>query len=123
MLVEMTNQMDEDMAVRFVEAILGITNPDEIKETISRSSTVYNHPSRLLNFNYLKNFVEYGYEDTVSRFFKTQEEAERFAKGELYCWSGEAEMSEEFRYGATHTFDKKSVCGLDTWMDGAKNDD
>ena len=116
-LVEMVNQMDEEMALRFTEAILGMVDPMEIPEV----SNVYGHSDCFLrSYNYLMDKVTYEYDNLVVRYFKTQEEAEQFKEGKLYRWDGERVSSDEYSFEGKHVFTDKETCRLSDWLDGAK---
>ena len=117
MLVAMVSQMDDEMAVRFTEAILGIA----FQEVIPEVSKVYDHDNcRLLGYNYLKDVVEYEYEDEVTRYFKTEKEADEFSDGKSYRWAGERRISDEYKYEGKHVFTEKDTCQLTRWLEGAK---
>ena len=116
MLIAMVEQMDDDMAIRFTEAILGIAVSEEIPEV----SNVNNCQCRFLNYNYLKDLVEYEYDEEVTRYFRTEKEAEEFSEGKYYSWTGERRSSDEYQYEGKHMFTEKDTCSLTRWLDGAK---
>ena len=117
MLVAMVSQMDEDMAIRFTEAILGIAVQEEIPEV----SKVYDHNNcRFLGYNYLKDVVEYEYEEEVTRYFKTEKEADEFSDGNSYRWAGERRISDEYQYEGKRVFTEKETCQLARWLEGVK---
>ena len=73
MLVAAVNAMDEDMAIRFTEAVLGIA----VQEKIPEVSKVYDRDNcRLLGYNYLKDAVEYEYEDEGEEEYEDEGEEE-----------------------------------------------
>lgn len=116
MLVAMVREMDEEMAVRFTEAILGIAVP----KAVPQASNVEGCQCRLLGYNYLKDCVDYEYEEEVTRYFKTEKEADEFSDGKSYRWAGERRISDEYKYEGKYVFTNKSTCQLSRWLEGAK---
>lgn len=117
MLVAMVSQMDEDMAIRFTEAVLGLTT----ETTVPSSATVYGHDNcRFIGYNYLKDLVEYKYDEEVTRYFKTKEDADEFNENETYRWSGVRCATDEYKFEGKRVFTEKSTCPLPVWLEGAK---
>ena len=116
MLIAMVEQMDEDMAIRFTKAILGIAVSEEIPEV----SNVNSCQCRLLGYNYLKDLVEYENDEEVTRYFRTEKEANEFSEGKSYRWAGERRISDEYKFEGKCMFTDKDTCSLTRWLESAK---
>ena len=73
-LCEMCDQMPEEMRKRFIEAVLGIVDVDEIQIPVtskSRDGVV----RTMREYNYLMDRVEYSYLEHDVRWFKDEKKA------------------------------------------------
>lgn len=120
-LVDLVKQMDESMALRFTEAVLGIVNQNEITKGIPVVSNIYEHKDcRLVAYNYLQDIVDYEYDEEVMRYFESKEEAEKFSSGKLSRWSGERKISDKCSYEGKQIVTEAGTCSFDKWFEGAK---
>ena len=116
MLIAMVNQMDDEMAVRFTNAILGIVVPEEI--TIPEVKNIYGHNNcRLKRYNYLFDRVEYEYGEQETRWFADEVSAKRFAENGFGYYNGEKEPKEGHEFEASYIFIYNSECPLRVWME------
>ena len=118
-LCEMCDQMPEDMRKRFIEAILGIVNIDDAVASIPKEVTEHDGTVRTMtSFNYFFGTVEYDYPENVTRYFKDEEKATKFAEtGDSGCYSDwEYKQTDTYQYPATHTFTRHSNCPVDDWF-------
>ena len=118
-LCEMCDQMPEDMRKRFIEAILGIVNIDDAVASIPKEVTERDDTVRTMtDFNYFFGTVEYDYPENVTRYFKDEEKATKFAEtGDSGCYSDwEYKQTDTYQYPATHTFTRHSNCPVDDWF-------
>lgn len=120
-LCMMVSEMDPDMAERFVEAILDIVDIDEIRKNIPEVSNPYSLKGcRFLGYNYLNDQVMYECDEDVTRYFETQEEANKFILGKAPSWSGERNSSTRYSIPATRTITQTSSCPISRWFDDAR---
>lgn len=117
-LCEMCDQMEESMRKRFVEAILGIVNYiDDVIANIATTKTDRNGRVRTLqNYNYLQDRLDYTYPEERVRFFKNQEDADKYTETGDYNWgSSNYEKKEGYEIEAKHTFIESNYCTLYEW--------
>ena len=112
-LCEMCVLMDPMMRERFVNAILGIT---DYKEPLSETSRVHDRDCRLLSSNYLTNVVEYEYDNKMTRYYKTEEEAKRFSEEGRGRWDGNNKKNDEYPFESIHTFRETGSCSFGEWI-------
>lgn len=118
-LCEMCDQMSEDMRKRFIEAILGIVNVDEVAASIPKEVTERDGIVRTMtSFNYFFGTVEYDYPENLTRYFKDEEKATKFAEtGDSGCYSDwEYKQTDTYQYPAMHTFTRHSNCSVGEWF-------
>lgn len=86
---------DVEKAAQIVRYLQGKFEPEELP-------TAFNHKeyvnAKLLSYNFFSDVVNFEYTSTSKRYYKTQEEADRFSK-EGCGWSYEARPTD------THTFE------------------
>lgn len=117
------DEMDPDVAERFAKAILGIVDIDEIRKNIPEVSNPYNLKGcRFFSYNYLNDQVTYEYNEEVTRYFETQEDADRFIAGKAPSYAGVGKPSDTYSIPATHIFTNVSSCPLYRWLDDARKD-
>ncbi len=120
-LCMMLDEMDPDVAERFAKAILDIADIDEIRKNIPEMSNPYNLKGcRFFSYNYLNDLVKYEYDEEVTRYFETQEEADKFIAGKAPSWAGEENSSTGYPIPATRTITNVSFCPIHRWLDGAR---
>lgn len=116
-LCEMCDMMDDGMRDRFVNAVLGIA---DYTEPLPETSHVYDRDCRIISSNYLANIVEYEYDKKVTRYYKTDEEADRFTKEGRGRWDGSDRQSNDYPFMAVHTFRENGSCSFHDWKNGNK---
>ena len=117
-LCEMCDMMDSAMRDRFVNAILGIVDYKEVSDSLSKTSKIYKRDCRLLSYNYLTDTVKYEYDDVVTRYYHTEEEAKRFSEEGRGRWDGSNKKDENYKFEASYTFRETSSCGSSEWESG-----
>ena len=120
-LCEMCDMMDDAMRDRLVNAILGIVNYKEVSDSLSKTSKVYNRDCRLISYNYLTDIVKYEYDDVVTRYYRTEEEAKRFSEEGRGRWDGNNKKDENYKFEASYTFHETSSCSSGEWESGNKS--
>ena len=119
-LCTLCDQMDEEMRERFVNALIGIVDMDEIERKISRYSSDRNGERWTFeSYNYLLDRVYYTYEHKDKRYFKTQEDADKFAETGDYDY-GKSKYCEEGEYNIKAIFSRpsSSYTSLYNWEKG-----
>lgn len=120
-LCMMVDEMDPDMAERFTEAILDIVDIDEIRKNIPEVSNPYSLKGcRFFSYNYLNDLVMYEHDEEVTRYFETQEEADKFVAGKAPSWAGERNSSTRYSIPAIRTITQSSSCPIHRWLDDAR---
>ena len=120
-LCMMVDEMDPDMAERFAKAILDIVDIDEIRKNIPEVSNPYGLKGcRFFSYNYLNDLVTYEYDEDVTRYFETQEEADGFILGKAPSWAGERNSSTGCSVPATRTITQSCSCPIHRWLDDAR---
>ena len=119
-LCEMCDLMDEGMRDRFVNAVLGIVDFNEVIENLPKTSKYYEKTRRLVSVNYLTGIIQYEYDDVITRYFRTEEEAKRFAEEGRGKWDGNGKKDDEHPFEATHTFLESGSCEIYEWENERK---
>ncbi|MBQ3950733.1 MAG: hypothetical protein II661_09680 [Bacteroidales bacterium] len=114
-LCEMCDQMDAAMRARFVEAVLGIIDVSNIE--IPQTSINNHRGERVFkSYNYLQDVVTYTYKETVRRYFKEQEKAEKYTQTGSCSYSDyECREQGDFTIAAEYVFDREDTCSLYSW--------
>lgn len=119
-LCEMCDMMDETMRDRLVNAVLGIVDHKQVAENLPDASRIYNRDCRLLSFNYLTDVVRYEYDSTVTRYYRTEEEAKRFSEEARGRWDGSDKKDDTHPFVGSYTFHETSSCSAKEWESGCK---
>ena len=115
-LCEMCDMMEPDVRDRFVNAILGIVDYREVIDNLPKTAKIYDRENcRLVSVNYLTGNVRYEYDDVVVRYYKTEEEANRFIEQGRGRWDGNNKKDDEHPFEAVHIFHESSSCGINEW--------
>lgn len=114
-LIDAVRDLNDDKIERFIEMVLGC----QPRYTVP--ARTYNwDKSRvrtLLSFDYLNDKVEYSYEETVTKFFETQEEADKYAETGDYVYSRTcSQENEEHIFVASHVHTRYGQETIDGWM-------
>ena len=117
-LCEMCDLMDPKMRERFVNAILMVVDYKEVLENLPKTSKVGSRDCRLVSVNYLTGVVDYEYDETVTRYFRTEEEAQRLINEGLGKWDGRGKLDDEYKFEGTHTFTEANSCNIEQWVKG-----
>ena len=115
-LCEMCDEMEPGIRDRFVNAILGIVNVDELVASIPEETTGRDGIRIFVDYNYLQDKLWYKYRETVKRWFADKELAEKYEKTGDYPYGKSSYKQEgEYTIEASHVFDRESYCQLSDW--------
>lgn len=71
-----------------------------------------------ISLDYLNDKVEYSYEETITKFFMTQEEADQYAATGDYVYSRISKSkSDEYPIEASYTHHRESYSSINEWLD------
>ena len=127
--------LPEQIASRMVLGIAGIYNPLTMLETMPQVSKVYNDASaekystcKFDSFDYFENSVHYSYHRKSYRIFKTEADAEKYAKTGNYNWSDRSSISEstpneEYPFVGMHESDCTGSTNYEDWIANAVETD
>ena len=119
MLVKLCDMMEDTTRERFVSALLGIVNPDDIVKDIPLFAFLYDHESEFKEYNYLKDQVHYEYHETKELYFDTPERAKNYAETGNGSYYGKMDNCDGFTFAGVHTFTYNDSVSLSYWMDHA----
>lgn len=114
-LIDTVRDLNDDKIERFIEMVLGC----QPRYTLPARTYNYNKSRirTLLSFDYLNNKVEYSYEETITKFFITQEEADKYATtGDYVYGRTSSSKSDECCIEASYTRNAKSNASIDEWL-------
>ena len=94
---------------------------------VSYQARIDDHDCSLVRVNMIRGTVEYSYDETTVRFFKTEEDAKNyFFNGYSSNTEGSANEDKVYCVKGTHTQHRTSSISIDSWnkraIDGADND-
>lgn len=119
MLANLANQMDEDIAERFVSALLGIVDIGIIYASIPGAApdTEYYRNQRYQSYNYLQDEVTVSCESKYTRYFPTREEAEKWENDPEFVYAGNYEKSEKNPVAGVRWSKTTTTYTLDRWTE------
>ena len=114
-LIDVLNNINDNKIERFVEIILGC------KPSYTLPAKVYNynktHIRVFKSFDYLNDRVDYTYEETITKFFITQEEADKYAATGEYIYSRTSNSElDEYPIEASYTYIRESYMTINEWL-------
>lgn len=114
-LIDVLNNINDDKIERFVEIFL------ECQPSYTLPAKVYNynkaHIRVFKSFDYLNDRVDYTYEETITKFFITQEEADKYAATGEYIYSRISNSeSDEYPIEASYTCIRESYITINEWL-------
>lgn len=114
-LIDTIRDLNDDKIERFVEIVLGC------QPRYTFSAKVYNydktHVKVFKSADYLNDRVNYTYEETITKFFITQEEADTYAATGDYVYSRTSySKSENYPIEARYTYIKESYMSIESWL-------
>lgn len=115
-LVSASTKINDSKIERFIEIVLKCVPKHNLP------SKVYNYNRRcirtLISANYLDDKVDYSYEETMTRFFNNQEDADKYTKTGQYSFSNsKSDKSDEYNISANYISIIKSYMTIDEWLD------
>ena len=114
-LMDAVRDLNDDKIERFIEMILGC------QPSYAVPAKTYNYDkSRVrtfLRFDYLNDRVEYSYEETITKFFMTYEEADTYSTtGDYVCGRTSNFESDECCIKASYMRNVKSHTSINEWI-------
>ena len=110
----------KDINVDFIlSLILGLENvPEELpKHAILNDGK---RRSRLKEYRLLDDMVCYEYNDELTLYFKTKEDADKFSAGQShYNMNYKYSSNDEFRFEGTKKYETTGYCFRQEWLDNA----
>lgn len=105
----------DDKILRFIDIVYDIdVKVDELKPATLKYDNVVCH---LTAIDYLNDRVDYVYESTDIRYFKTEEEAYAYAeRGEYRYSNSNSEQNETYPYKGVYVHNVTSWCNVDDWQ-------
>lgn len=118
-LSHLVNQMDDEMAERFVSALLGITDISIIYGSIpiTAPNTETERNRRFEHYNYLQDEVTVSCESKYTRFFPTREEAEKWENDPEWVYAGNYEKNEKYPVAGVRWGKTTMHYTLERWTD------
>lgn len=110
-IINAVNMLKAEHAERFVEVVVGceIKNDDVPKEV-----TYEDKVCKLVSCNYILDIVTYTCVDSTTRYFATQEDADKYAEHGDYAWStSSSDAKEEYPFKGVWTRE----CEHSTWYE------
>ena len=99
-LSNLVNQMDEDYASRFVNALIGLVDMDAEIAALPTHIDEFDGKTNLnlVSANYLTDTVRYSYDQSIGRYFKTAEQAHTFAESGRGRYDGQSKQDDEYQF-------------------------
>lgn len=105
----------EEQQQRIIEILLNVA-PTQLPEKVICN----NLEQTLLDFNFLENTVRYEYYSDVTRWFKTPEEADAYAKTGDRSIPNHWSQSGPYIYEATHNCRHEGTTTIEHWLELVK---
>lgn len=118
-LINAINQIEPDQQDRFVELVLGLVNLDDVVNDIPTTAVYNDKVCTFEGYHHLTEKVDYSYPDSDTRYFETQEDADRWVAGKYYKGSSSYSESEKYPFRAVKNYTSHSSMSLSSWCDYA----
>lgn len=82
-MLNAVNMLKDEHAERFVEVVVGCEiNDDDVPQEVMYDGKV----CKLVSCNYILDEITYSCEDSTTRYFPTQEDADKYAENGNFSW-------------------------------------
>lgn len=110
-MINAVNMLANEHAERFIEVVVGCEIKDE---EIPKEAMFEGKICKFVSCNYLRDEITYSCEDSTTRYFATQEDADEYAKDGSYNWNtSSSNPKDEYPFEAVWT----RACEHTTWYD------
>lgn len=114
-MVKAVNLLRESHAERFIEVIVGCEIKDEdIPQEVTYEGKVH----KFVRSNYVCDEITYICEDSTTRYFSTQEAADKYAESGDYPWDGTSyNPTDEFPFKGVWTREAEHTTWYSRWFE------
>ena len=119
------SDMDEEKAIRLIEAVIGCVDLDELYTSIPKMSSPYHKENAVFeSYNYFDDRVMFSYQRTDKKYFATPEEADKYTASGKYSWDKyKSRVEEEYVFEGQWTSKVNDICSLSTWLSGVEKEE
>lgn len=120
-MINAVNMLADEHAERFIEVVVGCEIKDE---EIPKEAMFEGKICKFVNYNYLRDEITYSCEDSTTRYFATQEDADKYTKNGDYNWNtSSSNPKDEYPFEAVWTREVEHTTWYDKWfnMSNEKN--
>lgn len=114
-MLNAVNMLPNDHAERFVEVVLGCEMKDEdIPKEFIYEGKLY----KFVRSNYVRDEIVYSCEDSTTKYFSTQEDADKYAKNGDYNYNRSSNSpKDEYPFEAVWTRECEHTTWYSRWFD------
>ena len=116
-VIKAVSMLRSEQAERFVEVVVGCEiNNDDIPQEFTYEGKVY----KFVRANYVLDEITYRCEDSTTRYFKTQTDADKYAENGNYSWDESSSNAlEEYPYKGVWTRECEHTTWYNRWFEWA----
>ena len=121
-LIAAIDLLPKEQQNRFVAVVLGIVDPDKEAAELSENVNIaYYGDCHREEYNYLTGKVKFSYDNSSTRYFKTQEEAEAYTNEGKFDFSNSTYAeTEEYKFKGARLYKSEGEVEVDFWKDNSK---
>lgn len=114
-VVAIAETVNKELYERFVEVILGI---NKTLADFPQSVYVYNNRiQNIISYDPLRDEIRYSYKETKTRYFLTEEDANKYSEtGEYRYSTSEINPDEKYAFEGVHTFINDGITNSWDWL-------
>lgn len=116
-IVNAVSMLKPDQAERFVEVVVGCEiNNDEVPQEVMYDGKV----CKLVSCNYILDEITYRCEESTTRYFKTQMDADKYEMNGFYSWDGSSNtLKDEYTFAGVWTREVEHTTWYSRWFEWA----
>lgn len=116
-MINAVNMLKDDHAERFIEVVVGCEIKDEdVPQEIIYEGKVH----KLVRCNYILDEITYSCEDSTTRHFTTQEDADKYTENGSYSWDNSVSNSKDgYPFKAVWTRECEHTTWYSRWFEWA----
>lgn len=116
-MVKAVNLLKDEQAERFVEVVVGCEiNNDEVPQEIVYNNIVH----KLVRCNYILDEITYRCEESTTKYFKTQMDADKYEMNGSYSWDASSNtLKDEYTFAGVWTREVEHTTWYSRWFEWA----
>lgn len=114
-IINAVGMLRTEQAERFVEVVVGCEiNNDDVPQEFTYEGKVY----KLVRCNYILDEITYRCEDSTTRYFANQEDADKYAENGNYSWdASSSNAKDEYPFAGVWTREVEHTTWYNRWFD------